>query len=88
MDVPAEAGGETLYTKSEAALVGQTLQKILRTSIVALILLLSPIAACQHHHVTLRGESAVVKLFLSQEAKASFCSSPSAASRRWLDSNG
>lgn len=54
MYVPAEAGGETLYTKSEAALVGQTLHKILRTFIVTLILLFSPITACQHHHVTLQ----------------------------------
>lgn len=54
MYVPAEAGGETLYTKSEAALVGQTLHKILRTFIVALILRFSPITACQHHHVTLQ----------------------------------
>lgn len=54
MYVPAEAGGETLYTKSEAALVGQTLRKNLRTFIVTLILLFSPITTCQHHHVSLQ----------------------------------
>lgn len=53
MYVPAEASGETLYTESEAALVGQTLHKILRTFVVALILRFSAITADQHHHVTL-----------------------------------
>lgn len=54
MYVPAEASGETLYTKSEAALVGQTLRKNLRTFIVTLILLFTPITTCQHHHVSLQ----------------------------------
>lgn len=99
MYVPAEAGGETLYTKSEAALVGQTLHKILRTFSVALILLFSPITACQHHQVTLQtlGVNRMSSNFpdqpeQNQEVKASYCSdsalSPSAVSRRWLDSNG
>lgn len=54
MYVPAEAGGETLYMKSDAALVGQTLEEIFRPFIISLILLFFPIAACQHHHVTLQ----------------------------------
>lgn len=97
--VPAEAGGETLYAKSKAALVGQTLHKILRTFIVALLLLFSPITARQHHHVTLQtlgvnrmSSNVPDQPEQDQEVKASDCRggklSPSAASRRWLGSNG
>lgn len=57
MYVPAEAGGETLYMKSDAALVGQTLEEVFGPFIISLILLFFPIAACQHHHVTLQTSS-------------------------------
>lgn len=65
MYVPAEAGGKTLYVESEATLMGQTLQKPLRTFIIPLLLLVVfPIAAGQHHHISLQlgtdGGSAVV----------------------------
>lgn len=56
MYVPAEAGGKTLYVESEATLMGQTLQKPLRTFVIPLLLLLVvfPVAAGQHHHISLK----------------------------------
>lgn len=90
MYVPAEAGGETLDTKGEAALVGQTLHKSLQTFIVALILLFSPITARQHHHVTLQtlrvsGDFAEQT---QQNEEIDVTLAPSAVSRRRLGSNG
>lgn len=61
--VPAEAGGETLYVESEATLVGQALQKHLRPFVISLLLLLVfPVAARQHHHVTLRSVQVMVTI--------------------------
>lgn len=58
MYVPAEASRETLYMKSEATLVGQTLQKSLWAFVISVILLFFfTVTACQHHHVTLQSES-------------------------------
>lgn len=55
MYVPAEAGGKTLYVESEATLMGQTLQKPLRTFVIPLLLLVVfPVAAGQHHHISLK----------------------------------
>ena len=54
MDVPAEAGGETLYVECETTLVGKTLQQPLGAfHITILVLVFLPFTADQHNHVSL-----------------------------------
>lgn len=57
MYIPAEAGGKTLYVESEGTLMGQTLQKPLRTFIISCLLLVFSVAAGEHHHISLEKEN-------------------------------
>ena len=54
MDVPAEAGRETLYVEGETTLVGQTLQQPLGAFLITiLVLVFLPFTADQRNHVSL-----------------------------------